>query len=90
MYKQYIFYLEKRDEATGIGPLLKYGHKGKPIKHVLDLSYRPVDSAVGYNGVIINKKSESRRKFKIITQEETLILKAENTQEREQWMQILF
>jgi PH domain len=45
--KAYIFYLEKKDDITGEGPLLKYGKKGKPINHVMDLSQRPVEQTEG-------------------------------------------
>lgn len=43
----YMFYLEKRDELTGLGPFLKYGKRGKNIHHVLDLWYRPVEQTEG-------------------------------------------
>jgi hypothetical protein len=36
---QYYFYLERRDESAGIGPLLKYGKKGKIISRCLDLGF---------------------------------------------------
>ena len=36
---QYYFYLERRDESAGIGPLLKYGKKAKIISHCLDLGF---------------------------------------------------
>ena len=35
----YHFYLEKRDEGLGIGPLLKYGRKGKKVNYFIDLGY---------------------------------------------------
>ena len=36
--KQYHFYLEKRDEMTGLGPFLKYGKAGKNVTACMDLS----------------------------------------------------
>jgi hypothetical protein len=47
------FYLERRDEQTGCGPYLKYGRKGKPIKHVMDLSYRPSYQTEAFNGILL-------------------------------------
>jgi len=35
---QYHFYLEKKDDLTGLGPYLKYGKIGKNINYCLDLS----------------------------------------------------
>ena len=37
--KPYMFYLEKKDE-NGWGPFLKYGKKGKGVRHALDLGKR--------------------------------------------------
>jgi hypothetical protein len=37
--KPYMFYLEKKDE-NGWGPVLKYGKKGKGVRHALDLGKR--------------------------------------------------
>ncbi len=85
--KQALFYLERRDEQTGQGPYLKYGPKGKTVKHAVDLSYRPVDE--GFNGVLVVKQPESKRKFKVVTQELTVYLKAETAEERESWVQAL-
>jgi hypothetical protein len=86
-FKPYLFYLEKRDDATGVGPLLKYGHKGKPITHVLDLGYRPVDNTEGLNGVLVVRKANSKKnQFKIITSEETIRLVAETPDERDSWI----
>ena len=87
--KQYLFYLEKRDEKNDIGPLLKFGRKGKPVAHIIDLSARPVDQTDGLNGILVVKTSDKDSKFKIITQEVTLKLKAENPTERDSWIQVL-
>ena len=90
MYKkQYLFYLEKRDENTLVGPLLKYGKKGKTISHILDLSCRPVDQTEGLNGVLFVRDPDSARKFKVVTQEGSLLLKAETAEERDQWIHSL-
>lgn len=49
--KQYMFYLEKKDDLSGAGPFLKYGRKGKPISAVIDLSIKLADITEGLNGV---------------------------------------
>lgn len=87
--KAYMFYLEKMDEDKSVGPLLKYGQKGKPLKHTLDLSQKPVEQTDGQNGVIVLRVQGSKRKFKIITEDCTLSLKAETPEEREDWIQHL-
>ena len=87
--KQYLFYLEKRDEGTLVGPLLKYGKKGKTISDVVDLSVRSVDQTEGINGVLVVRDPDSQRKFKVITQEGSLLLKAETHEERESWIHAL-
>ena len=79
--KYYIFYLERKDETTGIGPILKYGRKGKSVSTIIDLSQRPVDSTEGANGVLVIRHPTSRRKFKIITEEIRLLLKADTLEE---------
>jgi hypothetical protein len=63
MYKkqQYVFYLEKRDENTGIGPFLKYGKKGKNVTAMIDLSLKPVEQTEGANNIIVIRVPDSRR-----------------------------
>ncbi len=65
--KQYLFFLEKRDEKNDIGPLLKYGRKGKPVAHIIDLSAKPVGQTEGLNGILVVNSSLKDSKFKIIT-----------------------
>ena len=79
-----MFYLEKRvDGCPPVGPFLKFGPKKKPLTTCVDLGPSP-------NGrVRLQRVNGSRTKFQIITNDQTLKLKAGSNQEREQWMQAL-
>jgi hypothetical protein len=82
-FKQtYIFYLERKDELTGEGPLLKYGKKGKQINHIVDLG----TSESLTSKLVIVRHATSKRKFQIITEDVKLSLKAETPEEREAWI----
>ncbi len=70
-----MFYYEKRDETTGMGPYIKYGKKGKTVNHVLDLG----GEASG--AVQIVRVSESQRKFRINTKSKQLVVKSESLSE---------
>ena len=84
---QYNFYLEKKDPLTGAGPFLKFGRRGKTISTIIDLSMRLVDGLASVkNGIMALKEPDSNTRFKIITSEETLHLKAENKSERDNWI----
>ena len=84
-----MFYLEKIDEITGAGPYLKYGRVGKPITSAIDLIPNQNESHETWNGTHVIKEHGSRRKFKVITEEVSLSLKAETTEERESWITAL-
>lgn len=60
------FYFEKRDQILGVGPLLKYGKKGKRVTSVLDLGCD--DEEGGWQGTLVIKNPKSRTKFKIVTE----------------------
>ena len=88
--KQYMFYLEKRDEITGAGPFLKYGRVGKPVSAVIDLSLKPATALEGVSSTHVFKdQGKSRTKFKLITEEVSLSLKAESPEERDSWIHAL-
>ncbi len=71
----YHFYLEKKDDYAEGGPYLKYGRKGKNVTTSLDL-----------NGLLVFRDESSQTKFKIVTQSQTLHLKAESNEQREHWI----
>jgi hypothetical protein len=77
---QYHFYLERRDDTHQMGPLLKYGRKGKPITYCLDLG-----SGGSTQKTLVIKNQESRTKFKIVTPLVTLRVRSENKEERDKW-----
>lgn len=80
----YHFYLEKRDDVIGVGPFLKYGRKGKNSSYSLDLGVREIPGGVTL-GTLVIKNPESRTKFKIVTNQLTLRLRAETRSDREAW-----
>ncbi len=59
--RPYMVYFERRNENNGQGPFLKYGSKGKPIDHCLDLGQRQVEQTEGMNGVLVVRVPDSRR-----------------------------
>ena len=82
--KPYMFYLEKKDDRYG--PYLKYGKKGKGVKHFLDLSQLTTQSS---GDVTIAKVADSQRKFRIESKEIQLVIKCETYQEREDWIETI-
>ena len=84
-----MFYLEKKDEATGLGPYLKYGRKGKPVSALIDLSHKEIEHTEGLNGILVIRNPDSKRKFKIVTEDVTLAVKAETAEERDSWIKAL-
>jgi hypothetical protein len=65
--KQYHFYLEKRDEMTGLGPYLKYGKAGKNVTACMNLSDHSKGEGAVSRGFLIVKEPTSNSRFKIIT-----------------------
>jgi hypothetical protein len=86
---QYHFYLEKRNDTISgpVGPFLKYGRKGKNLSVTIDLGNSNVEGSEALNGVMALK--EGGNKFKIITSNLTLHLKADSRQERDSWIEAI-
>ena len=80
-----LFYLERRIEVGDgfIGPFLKYGQKRKPVNTTVDLSY---SGPTVKERVHIIKVNGSKTKFRIITPETILKLKASSDHDREEWI----
>ena len=83
---QYHFYLEKRDDFTGLGPYLKYGKIGKNVSYCLDLTETTKSDGLNSRSFLLVKEPNSSTKFKIVTPHLTLYLKAETRDSREQWI----